>query len=434
MSNHLTRTDRALIEKYLAQGFSVSEIAQRISRHTSTVSREILANRRFLTYNTTDFCIHYDTCHRHHVRTGEECHTCREFCKQCIRFSCFNYCKEFVSSRCSRLDRPPYVCTGCDEKNSCKKNHAYYSANMAQDASEIRLRRSRSHPQTSPEERAKIRDLIAPLMEKGQSINHIIVNHSDEISVSERTIYNYVERGAFRISNADLPEKIRYKRRKVKSAPSKKVYQNRLGRDYDSFLLFMKEHPGTHFVEMDTVIGKKDGTRKVLLTLIFTDMGFMPVFLLPDATQYSVKAVLDHLTRSLGTDTFRALFPVILTDNGSEFKDAAALETAPDGTRRTRIFYCDPQASWQKPHVERNHHLIRKILPKGTSFRLLTQDDARLITCHINSFSKERFGNQTPMEMMAEEPMHKRMLDVMQYTLVPPDDVCLRPALLKKDR
>ena len=434
MSNHLTRTDRALIEKYIAQGYNLTEIAERLSRHISTISREIIANRKFLYYESKhDFCVKFDTCRKHHVRIGDECHFCREFCKQCIRFDCTKHCSDFVSTKCPRLSKPPYVCTNCEEKADCKKNHAYYSANIAQDNSEVRLHRSRQHPHTSAEERAKMRDIIAPLLQKGQSINHILANHSDEIFVSERTIYNYIERGAFSINNLDLPEKVRYKKRKVNRAPSKKEYKNRLGRDYDSYLLYMKEHPNTPVVEMDTVIGKKDGTKKVLLTLIFTNKGFMPVFLLNNATQTSVVEVLNHLTRVLGIEAFKALFPVILTDNGSEFKDAERIEMAPNGERRTRVFYCDPQASWQKPHVERNHHLIRKILPKGTSFRLLTEEDAHKITCHINSFSKERFNNQTPMELMMNDPLTQKMLDAMNYTLIPPDDVCLRPALLKKD-
>ena len=433
--HHLTRTDRALIEKYLAQGYKLYEIAERLNRSVSTISREIMANRKFLYYdNDRGHCVNYDSCRKHHVMTEGECHYCREFCKQCIRYVCSEHCSEFVSSKCPKLSKPPYVCTNCVHKAGCKKNHAYYSANIAQDASDVRLHRSRQHPHTSVDERAEMREIIAPLLHKGQSINHILANHGDEISVTERTIYNYIERGAFRINNSDLPEKIRYRRRRVTSAPSTKVFKNRLGRDYDSFLLYMKEHPRTHVVEMDTVIGKRDGSKKVLLTLIFTDKGFMPVFLLPDNTQGSVIAVLDNLTRRLGVEAFRTLFPVILTDNGTEFKDAQRIETAPNGERRTRVFYCDPQASWQKPHVERNHHLIRKILPKGTSFRLLTEDDTHAITCHINSFSKERFDNKTPMELMMADPESKKMLDVMGYTLIPPDEVCLRPTLLKKSK
>ena len=194
MNNHLTRTDRALIEKYLAQGYNLSEIAERLSRHVSTISREIKANRKFLYYNDGQvYCIKHDVCRKHHVMDDGECHFCREFCKQCIRYDCTKHCSEFISSQCSRLSKPPYVCTGCEDKPECKRNHAYYSANIAQDASEVRLHRSRQHPHTSVEERARIRDIIAPLLHKGQSINHILANHGDEIRVSGEGVRDLFE-------------------------------------------------------------------------------------------------------------------------------------------------------------------------------------------------------------------------------------------------
>lgn len=43
-------------------------------------------------------------------------------------------------------------------------------------------------------------------------------------------------------------------------------------------------------------------------------------------------------------------------------------------------------------------------------------------------------AQETPMELMMAEPESKKMLDVMGYTLIPPDEVCLRPALLKKSK
>ena len=101
---------------------------------------------------------------------------------------------------------------------------------------------------------------------------------------------------------------------------------------------------------MDTVKGAR-GSKKVLLTLIFRNTNFMLIFLMPDGTQESVLAVFDMLTNRLGVDTFRRLFPVILTDNGVEFKNPHELEFTKNGTRRTRLFYCDPQASWQKAHL-----------------------------------------------------------------------------------
>ena len=45
---------------------------------------------------------------------------------------------------------------------------------------------------------------------------------------------------------------------------------------------------------------------------------------------------------------------VILTDNGVEFENPNALEHTRPRLIRTHVFFCDPQASWQKPHVENN--------------------------------------------------------------------------------
>ena len=41
--------------------------------------------------------------------------------------------------------------------------------------------------------------------------------------------------------------------------------------------------------------------------------------------------------------------------------------------KRTQIFYCHPSSPYQKGSCEVNHELLRRILPKGTSFDDLTQ-------------------------------------------------------------
>ncbi len=143
----------------------------------------------------------------------------------------------------------------------------------------------------------------------------------------------------------------------------------------------------------------------------------MLIFLMPDGTQESVQNVFDMLTIRLGI----------------EFKGAHRLEFAENGARRTRLFYCDPQASWPKVRVEKNHVLIRQILPKGTVFGKLDNEDIHLITCHINSVVREIFENQTPFELMTKEE-HKKLLDELSLQLVPPDEVCLKPALLKRKK
>ena len=178
---------------------------------------------------------------------------------------------------------------------------------------------------------------------------------------------------------------------------------------------------------IDTVKGKRSGGGKVLLTMNMNDTGFMPIFLLPNATQESVLAVFDHLTNLLGLATFRKLFPVFLTDNGVEFKDPDRLEYTPNGCPRTKIFYCDPQASWRKPQ---NHTLIRRIIPKFTDLNSFTTEQIHLVTRHINSYFREEFGNKTPFELMTTKEK-KKLLSSLELTPIPPAEVLLKPALLK---
>ena len=99
----------------------------------------------------------------------------------------------------------------------------------------------------------------------------------------------------------------------------------RVGRTYEDFLRFTSEHPDLRIVQMDTVRGsKKKGP--VILTMLFVDTSVMLMFLLPDGKAQTVVNLFDQLTAALGLATFHDLFPVILTDNGSEFKYANALE------------------------------------------------------------------------------------------------------------
>jgi IS30 family transposase len=101
------------------------------------------------------------------------------------------------------------------------------------------------------------------------------------------------------------------------------------------------------------------------------------------------------------------------------------------GNRRTNVFYCDPQASYQKGAAENNHTLIRRIIPKGKSLDQLSQDDINLMMNHINSYGRLNLGDKSPYEVFAslygEDSLRK-----VGAQLIPPDKVTLRPSLLKK--
>ena len=112
-------------------------------------------------------------------------------------------------------------------------------------------------------------------------------------------------------------------------------------------------------------------------------------------------------------------------------KDPERLEYTSNGCPRTRVFYCDPQASWQKPHVEKNHTLIRRIIPKYTDLNQYKTEQIHLIMRHINSYYREEYGNKTPFELMTSKEQ-KKLLSALELTPIPPDEVLLTPSLTKK--
>ena len=430
MAKHLTLSDRCIIERLLRYDYSFAEISTRLNRSPSTISREIRERRCFATreHEKENDCVLYTNCIRKRVCSSEPKYVCMGRCKFCTEKDCRTVCDHYTSRHCPELDKPPYVCSGCSKEKNCKRDHAYYSAHRAQAAYEKQLKECRMGIRISPERLMEIGELIEPLVAKGQSINQILVNHREEIGLSEKTIYNYIDSNAFKVKNIDLPKKVVYRQRRKKPVLTKMEYAYRRGRTIEDFNSYLDEHPGISVVEMDTVKSKR-GSKKTILTMIFRNSNLMLGFLMEQGSKECVLSVFDLLTAGLGLDTFRKLFPVILTDNGVEFKDPDMLEHSETNAQRTRVFYCDPQASWQKPHIEKNHVLLRRIIPKGTSFAPLLDQDVNIMLCHINSVPREIFDNKTPFELFQGKE-EKKLLELLSLFPVAPDEVVLKPALL----
>lgn len=183
---------------------------------------------------------------------------------------------------------------------------------------------------------------------------------------------------------------------------------------------------------MDTVIGTVTD-RKVLLTLFFRDSHFMIAVLLPDKTHLSVINALNNLESILGSCKFFELFPIIITDNGSEFFNPNLIELGISGLKRTSVYYCDPGASWQKPGIEKNHEYIRYVLPKGTSFDDLTQDDVTLMMNNINSTVRASLKGHHPFELAAQL-FGKNTIEALGIKEIAPEAVTLLPSLLKHNK
>lgn len=427
---HLTLFNREDIEKLLKAGFKFYQIAENIQKDSTTISKEI---RKYRTEhkpsnfnNKTNYCKHKNNCTLKNICNSN----CHSECRRCGK--CNEVCSKYELDICVKLIKPPYVCNACNSYAQCRKIKYIYIASEAQKKYESTLTSSRVGINISEEELQKLDNLVSPLIKQGQSIKLIYANHKNEINCSIRCLYNYIEMGLLSVKNIDLPRKVRYKVRNQNQNSKKKDYSYRIGRTYEDFQNMLKENPNAHIVEMDTVIGTAE-TGKVLLTLLFREFNFMIARLLPDKSSKSVKDELDNIEKIIGTELYKRVFKYILTDNGGEFQRPEELETSIDGSKRSSIYYCEPNRSDQKAKVEKNHEYIRYIIPKGTSMDNYIQDDIDLMMSHINSTAREVLNFAIPYDMasiyLGMDSMKKLNLSKIQ-----PDDIILKPYLINKKK
>ena len=436
-SGQMDLTDRVAIETGLCRGESFKRIANRIRRHPSTVAHEVLENRTHIkaTYYVGKDCKKVRYCALSGL-CGADNSACGHRCKTCRGYDCTKICDRYESVACHKPDRPPYVCNTCKDRRLCIKDKYVYSAAYADAAVSRRRSESRQGIRLTDEQKLFVDELVTRLVRKGQPLTHIYAEHEAEMPMSLRSLYNYIDSGELTIKNIDLRRKTGYRQRRKKSKAVSKGFASQRYREcrtYEDFESFIK-HTGSNVVEMDTVKGVRERGKR-LLTMIFETNSIMLMFLLPDGKAESVKRVFDYLERGLGVERFRRLFPVILTDNGGEFKRPGELEFTEDLTRRTDIFYCDPMASWQKPHIEKNHEFIRYVIPRGKSLNPYTQEDMTLLMNHINSTRRPSLGNKAPYELINEEDEDMwALFDLLKMDLIPPDEVHLKSNLFSKNK
>lgn len=421
--------DRIEIEHSLKDSLSFKAIGRKLDKDCTSISKEIrnhITSKKTGAYGRAfNNCRHRFDCNRSYICDSPLCKNC--YCKFCAR--CSTVCSNFKEDICSLLSKPPYVCNGCSKLQKCTLKKSFYYADIAQKEYELCRCESRKGISVDEEEILRLDSIISPLIFKGQSIHHICSNNTDTIMRSEKTIYNYTDYNLFSARNIDLPRKVVYRPRKKVAQHFKVDKSCRCGRTYEDFLAFMKEHPGTPVVEMDSVEGTKSG--KVLLTIHFTDSLLMLAFIRNVNTSQSVIDIFEHLYWKLKPNIFQELFPVVLTDNGSEFSNPSAIEFDREGNRRTYIFYCDPSAPYQKGAAENNHELIRRVIPKGRSFNNYCQEDILIMMNHINSYGRRKLNDRSPHLMFSF--LHGvDTLKKLDAEYIPPNDIILIPGLLKK--
>ena len=428
--SHLTEQDRHMIANLLNAGLSPLAIAHKLKRAHSTITRELRKHRREDEENQKhkkNFCNRRLICHKRSlckIPPGN----CPGRCSQCKLIECRKYCDEYEEEVCTKLDRPPFVCNGCPDLKNCRKRKFFYQAVTAEKAYQDLLHECRKGIDVSEAEIRQYNELIRHGGHNGQSLHHIMSAHKDVFQKCSKSIYNYFNQGVFSLPRGEMPRMCMRKPRKVEKIRHKVDPKCRSGRTLADYEKYCLEHPNLPTVQMDSVIGSVGG--KVLLTLQF-ECGMMLAWLRDTNNSQSVIDYFDMQERKFGPERFRRMFPIILTDNGPEFSNPTAIEISPiTGKRRTRVFYCDPNASWQKGSIENNHTNLRRILVKGCSFTRLTQQDIDLVLSHLNSYIRKSYDDTPAIERFCAL-FGKDCLVILNLTVIPPDDIIMDPKLLK---
>lgn len=395
---HLSYEDRKNIEDGLNENKSINQISKEINRSHSSILREIDRNKK---YSEPSAWNNYKINHPD------------------------------LDLSCERLKHSPYVCNGCKSRSGCRKVRWTYYAREADNSYKEVKSEARKGINLTPEEVYKINSVLTPLIKKGQTINHLYINHPDILDFSKPSFYNYVNNGVFEFGPLDFPRIVKYKKRKNSNKRrTRKECEILIGRTYDDFIEYISNNPDMNIVEMDTVEGLKD-ENDCFLTLLWRKSKFMLIFKLENQTTEEVSRIFNILQQLIPYDDYKRLFQVILTDNGHEFFDVLNIECMHStGEQVTKLFFCDPHMSCQKGMIEKNHEFIRYILPKGSSFKNITQEDCDLFMNNINSLCRDSLNGKSPYEAMLFI-CDEYILKSLNCYYIKPDEVILNDSLLK---
>ena len=380
---HLTLSDRNDIQLGLERGETFKVIGQLILKDPTTVSKEVKRNKQ-------------------------------------IRDSTSN------NLPCPLLDKAPFVCNGCSKRRqNCGYQKIFYLAKQAQKKYEQTLGEAREGTPLNSQTFWDMDKIISEGVKKGQHIYHILKTHN--LDVSSSTVYRHIRKGYLSIAPIDLTRAVKFKERRTSNLPSIPK-EAKKGRSYEDFQNYLALNQLNSWLEMDTVMGRTGG--KVLLTFNLSFCNFIFARLLENKTALEVTKHLYDIKNTLheADKDFFQLFPVILTDNGGEFARVDDIEM--DIRGEIKLFFCDPNRSDQKGRIEKNHTLIRDILPKGTSFDNLTQEDINLVCSHVNSVKRAALNGKSAYELFAFT-YGEEIPKLLGISKIPAEDVCKSSKLLQ---
>lgn len=342
---------------------------------------------------------------------------------KCVGCKLLETCDKYVGIKCHINDRFPFVCGNCRFIDSCKRDHYSYSPEKAQEAASNIRRESREGINMSEEQYRNFDKTILDGSRKGQSFYHI--HRSNNLGRCLKTIYNYSHQGKISVRPIDLPRAVTLKERRS-SPPSEYEYSenkniDRTGHLYSDWLIYQAEKRIVVYWEMD-FLGVPHNSEQMIMSLIIPQFQFVYLAVFSRPKQDDVVDFFDRLDRVLGND-FETLFEAILTDRDPRFNRFRDIEVRDDdGVIRTRIFFCNPGASNEKPLVENLNQQIRAVFPKGCPLSNITQDLCDEISSNLNSRYLNSIDGTTPSELFIRY-FGEEIFEKLNLKVIEPNDV-----------
>ncbi|MFS0924626.1 IS30 family transposase [Enterococcus casseliflavus] len=215
-----------------------------------------------------------------------------------------------------------------------------------------------------------------------------------EEMVCTTTLYAYINAQLLEIRNIDLLDKLKRKTVTRRIRKNKKVLGESIEKRPPEVL--SRESFG-HF-EIDTVIGKRDGSETALLTLTERKTRFELIRLLDRKDADSVSYALKQLIAEFGPTKFDQLFQSITSDSGSEF--ALLTETM---KKFCPVYFTHPYTSCERGTNENHNRMIRRTLPKSQSLDMCSRKDIQRIEDQMNHLPRKVLNYATPQESFDQE-------------------------------
>ncbi len=222
------------------------------------------------------------------------------------------------------------------------------------------------------------------------------------VSICIRTLYNYIDKGVFlNLTNKNLPVKRNKKRGYKKVRVQKRAS---VGTSIEERPEYIKDRKEFGHWEMDSVVGKRGKSKNTFLVLTERKTRNEIIFKLPDHSAAEVVKAVDRLEITWGS-MFSNVFKTITVDNGTEFSYFNELErscTKPN-EKRTKVYYCHPYSSWERGSNENNNKMVRRIVPKGTNFDDMTDDEVLDMQIWINGYPRRIHNYHSAAELFEKE-------------------------------